>query len=161
MQIHPRETVILADDPRALADWYHTVLGLEITRSVEVDYHYHYLESPQGVRIGIADAREMGVTPGDRKSNTVLLQLQVHDVRAFFEQIRARGATTTFGPSHDVRDDFWYGGFLDLEGNPIWVVDSSCPQRSRSRASGGCSRSQTSPRSGTVSSRSRTPNARS
>jgi uncharacterized glyoxalase superfamily protein PhnB len=125
--ISPRETVILAEDPLALVDWYHTVLGLEITRRIEVEYHYYELQNPQGVRIGIADAREMGVTPGDRKNSTVLLQLQVSDVKVLFEHLHSCGAATTFGPSHDARDDFWFGGFLDLEGNPIWVVDSSCP----------------------------------
>jgi len=47
----------------------------------------------------IAPASEVGVTPHDRGSNTVILQISVPDV----------------------------GTFTDPEGNLIWVVDDNCP----------------------------------
>lgn len=127
MQVHPRETVILAEDVRALADWYRRVLSLRITRDFSEDYDYINLENDQGLALGIASARQMGVTPGERASNTVLLQVAVADVKAFFALLEQEGGAATFGPSFDEKHGFWYGGFHDPEGNPLWVVDTNCP----------------------------------
>jgi uncharacterized glyoxalase superfamily protein PhnB len=127
MRIHARETVIFAEDFPALVEWYKNVLGFEVTYRVEDGYHYCNLENETGIRIGIASAKEMGVTPGDRRNNTVVLQFQVADVKRFFAYLGEQGAGITFGPSYDERDKFWYGGFHDLEGNPFWVVDENCP----------------------------------
>lgn len=127
MTLHPRETVILADDLEALVDWYQSVLGFRVTKRFEGEYHYCNLENESGIRLGIAAAQEMGVSPGDRQKNTVILQFQVPDVRGFLEHVAAKGGAVTFGPSLDKKDDFWYGGFSDLEGNPCWVVDEKCP----------------------------------
>ena len=124
--IGPREPVIMADDFTAMVAWYRDVLGMTVTYLVEDDYHYANLETVSGVKIGIADAKEMGVTPGDRRHNTVVLQIDVPNVQAFFDHIAANSGTPTFGPSFDEKGQFWYGGFTDLEGNPIWVVDENC-----------------------------------
>ena len=83
MTLHPRETVILPEDFQALVDWYKSVLGFRATRLFEGKYHYCNLESESGIRLGIAVGKEMGVSPGDRKSNTIILQFQVPDVRGF------------------------------------------------------------------------------
>lgn len=127
MTLHPRETVILADDFKALVDWYKSVLGFKTTRLFEGEYHYCNLENESGIRLGIADAKEMGVSPGDRKTNTIILQFQVADVQGFLAHVGEKGGAVTFGPSQDKKDGFWYGGFADLEGNPCWVVDENCP----------------------------------
>ena len=119
MKLHPRESVILADDFQALVDWYQQVLGFKVTRLFEQDYHYCNLENENGIRLGIADAKEMGVNPNDRKNNTVVLQFQVADVKGFLEHVGDNGGKITFGPSLDKKDNFWYGGFSDLEGNPF------------------------------------------
>ena len=71
---------------------------------------------------GIADAKEMGIEPGDRKRATVMPQLNVDDVKAFLAQVEERGGTVPFGPSYDEDLDLWFGGFADIEGNPVWVV---------------------------------------
>ena len=127
MKIFPREPVVFAKDFQALVDWYKNVLSFKVTHLVDEDYHYCNLENESGIRLGIADAREMGVNPNDRKNNTVVLQFQVADVQSFLEYISKKGGTITFGPSLDKKDGFWYGGFSDLEGNPYWVVDENCP----------------------------------
>ncbi len=127
MEIRPRETVILAEDFDAMVAWYRDTLGFKVTDRFEDEFHYANLVTPSGIAIGIASAKEMGVEPADRTKNTVLLQFEVEDVKAFFEQIGKSGATVTFGPSHSEKDDFWYGGFSDPEGNPVWVVDGNCP----------------------------------
>jgi predicted enzyme related to lactoylglutathione lyase len=127
MKLDPRESVILAEDFRAVVDWYQRVLGFKVTRLVESDYHYCNLENESGIRLGIAAAKEMGVNPIDRKSNTVVLQFQVADVQGFLENVREKGGDITFGPSLDKKEGFWFGGFSDLEGNPFWVVDENCP----------------------------------
>ena len=127
MKLHPRESVILADDFQALVDWYQHALGFKATQLFEEDYHYCNLENENGIRLGIADAKEMGVNPNDRKNNTVVLQFQVADVKGFLEHVGDNGGKITFGPSLDKKDNFWYGGFSDLEGNPFWIVDEKCP----------------------------------
>jgi len=127
MKIYPRESVVLAEDYQAMVAWYQNVLGFKVTRLFEEEYHYCNLENENGIRLGIAHAREMGINPNDRKNNTVVLQLQVADVQSFLEHISKNDGTIAFGPSLDKKDGFWYGGFSDFEGNPYWVVDENCP----------------------------------
>ena len=127
MKLNPRESVILADDFQALVDWYQQALGFKVKQLFEEDYHYCYLENENGIRLGIADAKEMGVNPNDRKSNTVVLQFQVADVKGFLEHVGDNGGKITFGPSLDKKDNFWHDEISDLEGNPLWIVDEHCP----------------------------------
>ena len=127
IEIRPRETVILASDYSTLVAWYRDVLGFAVIKTFEDDFNYCYLETPSGIKIGIAPAVEMGVVPVDRASNTVILQFEVDDVQAFFDHLQQSGGFITMGPSHDEKSDFWYGGFTDPEGNPCWVVDKNCP----------------------------------
>ena len=125
--IKPRETVILASDPRSLVDWYCETLGFEIKQQFTDDYTYFYLEHASGIRIGVASASEMGVKSPNRPQNTVILQIEVPEVAAFFTRVTDQGGAVTFGPNHDAKNDFWFGGVADPEGNPIWVVDPNCP----------------------------------
>jgi len=127
VRLSPREVVVLADDYDAMVAWYIAVLGFRSTKQFSGEYRYTNLETESGIRVGIAPASEVGVTPGDRASNTVLLQVEVPDVTTFFEHLREIGGTVTFGPSFDETGQFWYGGCTDLEGNPIWVVGENCP----------------------------------
>ncbi|MEM7032286.1 MAG: VOC family protein [Chloroflexota bacterium] len=127
MMLKPRETVIFAENFQALVDWYVRVLDFKVSRLVEDDYHYCNLENEAGIQIGIADAEEMGIKPIDRKHNTVVLQFQVDDVQALFDHLVVQGGQVAFGPSFDKEYEFWFGGFQDLEGNTIWVVDENCP----------------------------------
>jgi len=127
MKLYPRESVIFADDFHALIAWYQNVLGFKQTYLVEDEYHYCTLENENGICLGIASATEMDIIPDNRKNNTVVLQFQVTDVPDFFDHLKERGGTVTFGPSFDKKGGFWFGGFQDLEGNPFWVVDENCP----------------------------------
>ena len=127
IDIRPRETVILATDFQALVAWYRDVLGFAVTDLFEDDYHYCCLETPSGIKIGIASAAEMEVEPIDRSKNTVILQLEVDDLAEFFAHLTEAGGTVTFGPSFEKKNEFWFGGFNDPEGNPVWVVDKNCP----------------------------------
>ncbi|MBN1857862.1 VOC family protein [Candidatus Bipolaricaulota bacterium] len=127
IELSSREVVILATDYEMLVPWYVNVLGFRITKEFKDGYRYCNLETKQGLRVGIAPATEAGVTPGDRSANTVLLQVEVPDVRVFLESLKRRGGTISFGPSFDTSGGFWFGGFVDPEGNAIWVVDENCP----------------------------------
>jgi len=127
IEIRPRETVILATDFDALVAWYRDGLGFAVTDLFEDDFHYCSLETPSGIKVGIASAAEMGVEPVDRSKNTVILQFEVDDLAEFFAQLEQVGAVITFGPSFDENGEFWFGGFSDPEGNPCWVVDKNCP----------------------------------
>lgn len=122
-----REPVLLATDFDTLVVWYREVLGLSVVQQFDDGFHYTVLDSGTGIRVGIADATEMGVVPADRANNTVVLQCQVDDVALFFKEITKSGGTIAHGPSYDARDKFWFGGFADVEGNPWWVVDKNCP----------------------------------
>ena len=125
--IRLRETVILATDFSGLVAWYRDILGFTVVRLFEDGFHYANLETPLGMKIGIADAAEMGVVPGDRCVNTVVLQFEVDDLQEFFVYLEKSGAAITQGPSFDAKDEFWFGGFADPEGNPCWAVDKNCP----------------------------------
>lgn len=127
MHIRPREVVILAHHPAQLVDWYRDTLGFEIVQQFDEDYHYTYMQTSTGIKIGIGSAAEMGVAAPPRNQNTVLLQFEVDDVPAFFTHLETKGSVVSFGPSFDPKGQFWFGGFTDLEGNPIWVVDRNCP----------------------------------
>ena len=127
MEIRPRETVVMAVDSKALVAWYIDVLGFVLVDDHEGEYHYYNLETSTGIKVGIANAEEMGVKPVDRTTNTVLMQVEVDDVKAFFTLLEASGGSVMFGPSQSGPDGFWYGGFADPEGNPLWVVDKDCP----------------------------------
>jgi predicted enzyme related to lactoylglutathione lyase len=127
MEIRAREPVIHAEDFSTLVAWYRDALGFAVVSLVEDGYHYCNLSTPSGFRVGIAAAAEMGVTPGDRAHNTIVLQFEVDDLREFFVQLEAKGATITGGPSFDEAGGFWFGSFADPEGNPVWVVDKDCP----------------------------------
>ena len=119
--------MIFAEDFQAMVDWYQEVLGFKATLLVEEGYHYCNLENENGIKLGIADAKEMGVAPENRKNNSVVLQFQVPDVQKLFDYLEEKGGGVTFGPSFDKKDEFYFGGFEDLEGNPFWVVDENCP----------------------------------
>lgn len=127
MKLRPRESVIFAEDFPAMVAWYQNVLGFKLTRLEEELYHFANLSSETGIEIGIASAKEMGVTPQTRQNNSVVLQFEVADVAAFFEHVTDNGGAISFGPSFDKIHNFWFGGFTDLEGNPFWIVDENCP----------------------------------
>jgi predicted enzyme related to lactoylglutathione lyase len=127
MEIRARESVIMAEDVKKLSAWYRDMFAFKEVLVEEEEYHYRHLRNDASLEIGIADAKQMGVQPGDRKNNTVVLQIEVDDVKALFDYLEAKGGAVTFGPSFDKRGQFWFGGFSDPEGNPIWVVDKDCP----------------------------------
>ena len=127
MKISPREIVILAEDYSKLSSWYREVFKLNVTLEVSDKYHYCHLMNEQGLQIGIGDAKELGVSPQERDHNTTIMQVEVEDVKAFFTYIEEQNGAIQFGPSLSEEDGFWYGAILDIEGNPIWVVDKNCP----------------------------------
>jgi predicted enzyme related to lactoylglutathione lyase len=126
-EIRPREPVVLAADFEALVAWYRDVLGFTVVNLFDEGYHYCNLETPTGIELGIGSAEEAGVEPTDRAGNTVVLQFEVDDVRAFLAHVEEKGGSVTNGPSFDEKGGFWFGGFADPEGNPFWVVDANCP----------------------------------
>jgi predicted enzyme related to lactoylglutathione lyase len=127
MEIRPREPVILASDFKALVSWYREALGFTVVNLFEDGFHYCNLETPTGFRLGIADAEEMRVAPGDRRANTVVMQYEVDDIHAFFAHLEGAGASITGGPSRSEEGGFGFGSFSDPEGNPSWVVEAACP----------------------------------
>ncbi|MEM7263821.1 MAG: VOC family protein [Planctomycetota bacterium] len=127
MEVRTREPVILAEDFSALVSWYETALGWKTIQRFDEGYHYAVLEGPGGAKVGIADRKECGVEAGDRSRNGIVLQFEVDDLKAFFEEVVASGATVPKPAAFDPNGKFWFGGFADPEGNPYWCVDRNCP----------------------------------
>ena len=127
IKIRPRETVIMADDFHGLVEWYRDVLGFKVTQLFTNGSHYANMATSTGIEIGIALVTEIGIEPGNRTNNTVVLQIEVDDLPAFFEYIKETKGGVAFGPSFNEKDEFWFGSIADPEGNQIWVVDSNCP----------------------------------
>ena len=50
-----------------MIDWYVDVLDFTIVHLVEDHYHYCNVKNSQGILLGIADSKEMGVFPSERK----------------------------------------------------------------------------------------------
>jgi hypothetical protein len=48
----------------------------------------------------------MGITLGDLRNNTIVLQFQVADVKHFFNYLEENGGSIIFGPSYDQKDNF-------------------------------------------------------
>jgi len=127
VKIFPRETVILADDTHKLVDWYINILGFKETARYEDNLFYSNLETESGIIIGIADIKELDVKKPNRQKNTVILQIEVEDVKTFLAYIKEQEGTVVYGPSFDEKGNYWCGSFRDIEGNEIWVVDTNCP----------------------------------
>lgn len=123
MRLELMNTVVMAADYEKLRDWYMDALDLELQQEWTEQYHYAELVRDGKLVVGIADAKEMGVTPHEEKKNaTLVAQFNVEDVSAFLARIKEKGGAVPFGPSYDPDEDLHFGGFADIEGNPCWVV---------------------------------------
>ncbi len=123
MKLQLMNAVVMAEDYEKLRDWYADTLELEIEEEWTENCHYAELVKDGRLVIGIADAKEMKVTPGDRRNHAVVAQFNVEDVKAFLTRVLEKGGAVPFGPSYDEAEGFWFGGFADIEGNPCWVVE--------------------------------------
>jgi predicted enzyme related to lactoylglutathione lyase len=115
--------VILADDYEGLVNWYKEAMPLEVGDVVSEGYHYTTFRNSGKEIVGIADAREMGVEPPEKKANTVICQIAVSNIRELFARVQEQGGRILFGPKLDEAGGDWYGGFLDIEDNQIWVTE--------------------------------------
>ena len=122
MKLQLMNAVVMAEDYEKLRDWYVETLDLEVQEEWTEHFHYAELVREGKLVIGIADAKEMGVEPGERRRQAVVAQFNVDDVKAFLARVKDAGGEVPFGPSYDENEDFWFGGFADIEGNPSWVV---------------------------------------
>ena len=116
--------VILAKDYDSLVQWYKDTLPFEISKVVSEGYHYTTFKNSGQEILGIADAEEMGVTPPENIENTVIVQIIVSDISGLFSMVQKNGGKILFGPKKDEESDYCYGGFLDIEGNQLWVTES-------------------------------------
>ena len=127
MKLRLLNAVLLAEDYEKLRDWWIDVVGLELVGEWTEKYHYAELAHEGRFVVGIASAAEMGADPATPRRNGAVPQLQVDDVKAFLARIQEHGGDVPFGPSFEDDEKFWFGGFADCEGNPVWVV--SLPER--------------------------------
>ena len=127
MELKPRETVILVEDFDLMINWYCEVLSFKVTKRFEDGFHYCNLQNEAGIKLGIAVASEMQIELADRSKNSVVLQFEVDEVKAFLKYISEEGGSITGEASFNAKDNFWFGSFADPEGNSFWVVDAHCP----------------------------------
>ncbi len=113
---------ILAEDFKKLSGWYEKTFELDRGLTVEEDYLSMELRKNGKFVIAFADSKEMGITPYYDRQNTVIAQLAVSNVKECLERVSQCGGKALFGPSFDETGKFYYGGFSDIEGNQIWVV---------------------------------------
>ena len=119
MKLALLNAVILAEDYEKVRDWWIRYLDLELKQEWTEKYHYAELVRDGRFVVGIASAAEMGAKLTTPRTNAVVPQLQVEDAKAFLEDLKAKGGTVVFGPSFDDDEKFWFGGFEDVEGNPL------------------------------------------
>ena len=113
---------ILAENFQELAEWYSKTFELDKGLEVSEDYHSSELTKNGKFVIAFADTKEMGVKPLTPRNNTVVAQFAVSDAKECLERVAANGGKVLFGPSYDETGKFYYGGFADIEGNQIWIV---------------------------------------
>ena len=117
--------VILAENYQELVGWYKNVLSLDTLLEEKGEYHYTELGFEKKVILGITPASEVKHTPAVPRNNSSLLQIEVSDIEALFNDIRTNKGKILFGPSTEVKYGFRYGGFADIEGNEVWVVEET------------------------------------
>jgi predicted enzyme related to lactoylglutathione lyase len=91
MRLRLLNAVVLAENSAKLRDWYIEALGLELQQEWTEKYHYAELVKDGRLVVGIADAREMKVEPGERRRQAVAAQLDVEDLKGLLEQVKAAG----------------------------------------------------------------------
>lgn len=123
MNINLLYPMILAENYEELIEWYIKTFDLTIKDKIEEGDEYTELEQAGKLIVGIAKANEMGVKPSTPRNNTVIIQFSVVDINKFFDRVRETGGKVLFGPSLDEKGGYLYGGFADIEGNQIWVVE--------------------------------------
>ena len=67
MKLELMNAVVMAEDYEKLRDWYIEALGLELQEEWTDQYHYAELVKDGRLVIGIADAKEMKVEPGEHE----------------------------------------------------------------------------------------------
>lgn len=117
-------SVILAENYTALVDWYKDVLELDIKFQDNKEYHYTDLAQNRKLIVGIGKAEKMGHKPNIPKNNSVILQISVSNIYNLFDKVKKNGGKILYGPSMDKNFGFLYGGFEDIEGNQVWVIEN-------------------------------------
>jgi predicted enzyme related to lactoylglutathione lyase len=123
MKIRLLNAVLLAADIDKLTDWYCSTFELSLSPVNEDNYRYNELSCDGLFVISISDAKQWNVIPSKPRNNTAIIQLTVSSVNECLERVTANGGKVLFGPAHDEVYDFNYGGFADIEGNHIWIVE--------------------------------------
>jgi len=122
MNIQLLNAYLLADDIKKLTAWYEKTFDLVRGLEVEEDYNSIELLYDSKFVIALTSAEQMGVMPHKLRQNTVIAQFVVSDVTECLERVRMHGGKVLFGPSFDETGNFHYGGFADIEGNHMWIV---------------------------------------
>jgi catechol 2,3-dioxygenase-like lactoylglutathione lyase family enzyme len=106
--------VIDCPDPRALAEFYAKVLGLEVTTS-EVDW---VTIGKAPTRIGFQQAPDLKAPnwPDPEHPQQMHLDIRVDDLAAADREVRELGATRLPGEG----DDFWV--YADPAGHPFCLI---------------------------------------
>ena len=112
--------VILARDYGLLVSWYKEIFSFDIADEITEGFRYTTFSSTDTKVLSIAIAEEMGVTPSSETNNTLVPQFLINDISSLLQKVESSGGKILFGPKGK---GALYGGFLDIEGNQIWVTE--------------------------------------
>ena len=74
--------------------------------------------------MGICKAGQMHHEPNKIKNNSVIMQISVSNIYELFDKVKKYNGKILNGPSMDKNYGFLFGGFEDIEGNQIWVIEN-------------------------------------
>ncbi len=114
-------TVVLTKNYKRMVAWYKKALDLKAKTVVAEGFDWTELARP-GLRIGFTPAVQMGARLASPRRNAVILHLVSRDVKGLLARVKRAGAKA-WGPKRSEDGAYWYGGFVDIEGNPVWVID--------------------------------------
>ena len=123
MKLKVRNTVLFAEDYSVLVEWYKRVFKLAILYENTKGYHYTELGIDGQIIVGISPAKEMDHSPNKPKNNSMVLQLEVDDLKSLLKLIENSGGEILFGPDLEKAENFLYAGAKDLEGNELWFIE--------------------------------------
>ena len=124
MDVQLINTVILAKNYKELVKWYEKVLELDIKYQDDKEYHYTDLAKNGKLVVGIGTAEKSREDDSISRNQSVFMQISVSDIYTLFDKVKSNNGKIINGPTRDKNHGFLFGGFEDIEGNQVWVIEN-------------------------------------
>ncbi len=106
-----------SNDPKRLADWYHTHLGLKVEAWGGVVFHWASKDNPSGVGTTVWNAFDEQTTYFAPSKSSFMINYRVEDLQGLLSLLRNEGCEVD--PKVDESDFGKFGWVMDPEGNRI------------------------------------------